>query len=80
MKTSVSVCLTSLLLLGAMTAAQASNQAEKQLRNDRVAVSKGIQPYDINPFSDSQQRRVTRNDRVRYAQPKVKPDTVSVPQ
>lgn len=70
MKTLGSVSFSIVILCASMTSVYASPHAKSQLRNDRVSVSKGIQQYDINPFIDS--KRVVRNDRVSYSNPKVK--------
>ncbi len=73
MKTSFKMSVCSLALFVVMPAAMAHTTEKKQIRNDHVSVSKGIQQYDINPFVDS--KRVVRNDHVRYSNPKVETDT-----
>lgn len=69
MKTSLSMGACAIALLIAMPSAMAHGTDNKQVRTDRVSVSKGIQQFDINPFVDS--KRVVRNDRVSYSNPKV---------
>lgn len=74
MKTALKLGLCSIAVVLSIPA-MASN-SDHQVRNDRVSVAKGIQQFDINPFTDS--KRVIRNDRVSYSQPKVDMDTETV--
>ncbi|NHC02842.1 hypothetical protein G9F31_03520 [Acinetobacter sp. 187] len=74
MKTALKMGLCSIALIMAMPA-MASN-SDHQVRNDRVSVSKGIQQFDVNPFTDS--KRVIRNDRVSYSHPNVETATETV--
>lgn len=63
------------LLMTSVISAQASTES-KQIRNDRMSVSKNFHQFEINPFSDS--KRVVRNDRISYAKPKVEDTTETV--
>lgn len=74
MKTVLKMGLCSIALMIAMPS-MASNSDHK-VRNDRVSVSKGIQQFDVNPFTDS--KRVVRNDRVSYSRPQVESSTETV--
>ena len=71
MKASLSISVCSLVLfISIPTLASDTNQ--KEIRNDRISVSKSIQQFDINPFSDS--KRIVRNDHIRYSHPKAETD------
>ena len=73
MKTVLSMGMTTLILFVTMPSSWADT-VKKDMRNDRISMTKPIAQYDINPFSD--QQRVVRNDRVNYTVSNVeKPST-----
>ena len=72
MKASLSVVVCSIVLSIMMPSAIACATDKKEIRNDRVSVSKSIPQFDINPFTDS--KRVVRNDHISYSHPKVEAD------
>ena len=73
MKTLLSIGLSTVVLFAMMPAAMAETASKKEIRNDRVSVSKQIAQYDINPFADT--KRMMRNDRVSYSFPELKETT-----
>jgi hypothetical protein len=74
LKTLLSLGIATIVMTSTVST-QASNST-KQLRNDRVTVTKNIHQYEINPFTDS--KRVVRNDRVSYSLPQLERSTESV--